>query len=779
MKRPILAAAIVTTMVCGLFCLLCPKIFYPSVPFPEEALLTMEGQVLQTVTHSETVDVYLSKVHISCEEGRQKDIQFGKAVLVLPFDEASDLSLKAGYKVHSYCTYRPFRTAANHGNFDEEEYYASMGIFVRADSVRTEIAERSVWIFQEALRQIRSGLVRSIYASVQDPETAGILAAICTGDRAGLTKETKSLYQKSGIIHILAISGLHISLLGMTLFRLLRKRLRNLPAAGIAVFVMLGFCVMSDASASAVRATIMFVIQMTGICLGKQVDILCSWAAAFLIMVCWRPLLLTSSGFLLSFLAVLAVGTLFPSMCGFMGIVRTAGYEMKDVSGTERAHGLSAKKILGKKLTESFLMSLSVNLLLLPVMACVYYEISVYAILLNLLVIPLMSAVLGLGFISAILGLIRVILGRFFAGAGVYLVWFIRWCCTLSKQLPASSVIAGCPEPWRLILYYTVLLTAHSIFLRQSKARPAVSAFRKTTFLIPLIGTLLIILLAGKTPHMLRISFFDVGQGDGILIENPNGTVYLLDGGSSSVTQVGQYRLESAIQYYGISYIDYSIISHPDADHYNGVLEILSGMPDKGEHLPSGTLAIGSILMPYVPNNPNYSEISRLAEKKGVEVIDLKAGIQIKDGNLTLTCLWPEKGQTFDTANGYSAVLDLKYGEFTALMTGDLEAESETRLLQEHPTYLETNYDVLKVAHHGSRFSSSEAFLQKVKPTIAIISAGEKNHYGHPHKETLQRLQNIGANILVTAETQEIILETNLQGSLQIHSLAAPASDQP
>ena len=819
-------------MVLGLLCCFCPKLFWPAVPFREEELLVMEGRVLQTVMHSQSVDVYLSQVHVSHEQGLQQDMRYDKAVLVMSLEEAQALAMKAGYKVLSYCTYRSFRTAANLGNYDEAQYFASLGVFVRADSVRTEVVQRSIWAVRQTLEEIRSDLVRSIYDAVEDPETAGILAAICTGDRTGLTQEAKSLYQKSGIIHILAISGLHISLLGMTLFRLLRRRLRVLPAAACAVFVMLGFCVMSDASASAVRATIMFVIQMAGICLGKRPDILCSWSAAFLIMVCFRPLLLTSSGFLLSFLAVLAVGTLFQSLCAFFGIARVSGYEMRQMPRTDQkersaddgtAISLLAddenarKNRMGRKLAESFLMSLSVNLMLLPVMASVYFEIPVYAIFLNLLVIPLMSVVLGLGFLSALLGLILLILGRFFAGAGVYLVWFIRWCCTLTGYLPGSSIITGNPEPWRLILYYSLLLIAHFLFLHwagtDDKRRPAAGPGKsegyegpgksegyegpgksegyggpgksdrdkrtakrravRAVFLIFLIIGLAVIILAGKTPIRLRISFFDVGQGDGILVENPTGTVYLIDGGSSSVKQVGKYRMEGAIKYYGVSRIDYSIISHPDSDHISGLMEILSGMPDAGKGRNSTGISIGTILMPSVPDNPNYQELCRLAEKKGVEVVDLYAGMQLKDGHLILTCLYPKDGRAFDTVNGYSAVLDLQYGEFTALLTGDLEEEGERILLEEDPAYLRKFYDVLKVAHHGSKFSSTADFLQRISPSLAVISAGEHNRYGHPHKETLQRLQDAGSRVLVTASTREIILEADTNGSIYSSAIDA------
>jgi len=151
-------------------------------------------------------------------------------------------------------------------------------------------------------------------------------------------------------------------------------------------------------------------------------------------------------------------------------------------------------------------------------------------------------------------------------------------------------------------------------------------------------------------------------------------------------------------------------------------------------------------------------------------VTGLKAGMQIADGRLRLTCLYPKTGQTFDTVNGYSAVLDLQYGAFTALLTGDLEEEGELFLLKEDADYLRRSYDVLKVAHHGSRFSSSADFLRRIRPSLAVISAGEHNRYGHPHKETLERLREVGAGILVTAESREIILEADPAGNVHVRT---------
>ena len=197
-----------------------------------------------------------------------------KTILIMSAEDFNDLDIKIGNELTSQCSYKTFNKARNNGNYDEEDYYYSLGIFLKAENKSAAITNASYNHLAQFLNELRQGLVRSIYESVPDEETAGILTAICTGDRSGLTEDTKTLYQSSGIAHILAVSGLHISLIGMTIFRLIRKRFRFGISAMVSGFLMLCFCIMSSASASSVRATIMFAVQIGAIWLGKSYDMI-------------------------------------------------------------------------------------------------------------------------------------------------------------------------------------------------------------------------------------------------------------------------------------------------------------------------------------------------------------------------------------------------------------------------------------------------------------------------------------------------------------------------
>ena len=281
-------------------------------------------------------------------------------------------------------------------------------------------------------------------------------------------------------------------------------------------------------------------------------------------------------------------------------------------------------------------------------------------------------------------------------------------------------------------------------------------AFRKIfeiklirVFAVIIFAGILVLILFAHSEKNLKITFIDVDQGDCILIENPDGDTYMIDGGSSSVSNVGTQRIKNALYYKGISKIDYLIITHPDEDHTNGVLQLMS--EDE-----AGSIKFENLLMPFFENNESYETLIETAKQSGINVVNLHAGMVIEDNTLSLTCLSPEKNEANSDTNDGSAVISLEYGDFDALFTGDISSEKESELLRKGAFNNKSDYEILKTAHHGSMGSTSEAFLEKLSFETAVISAGVDNTYGHPHKETLERLENAGTEILVTAECGEI-----------------------
>ena len=300
------------------------------------------------------------------------------------------------------------------------------------------------------------------------------------------------------------------------------------------------------------------------------------------------------------------------------------------------------------------------------------------------------------------------------------------------------------------------------------------------------------------TPPELCISVLDVGQGDGICIQNED-MVYFVDGGSSSKKELANYQIIPFLKYYGIGTVNYWFLTHPDGDHCSGLQEIL-----EMEDVP---ITIETIILPDAQGAAeDFYEIIALAENKGINVEYMARGQALSAGTetstmlfsqsdkgelnssaastmlatqsdkqelysdeLTIYCLHPETKYITQEVNDYSLVLWLKYGDLDMLLTGDATERSEKEILQfmEIKQWNIDNLEVLKVGHHGSSTSSSEDFLEFFSPQISLISCGLNNWYGHPHNETIERLEAAGSRILRTDELGAIMLSISPSGKLE------------
>jgi competence protein ComEC len=274
-----------------------------------------------------------------------------------------------------------------------------------------------------------------------------------------------------------------------------------------------------------------------------------------------------------------------------------------------------------------------------------------------------------------------------------------------------------------------------------------------------LVPTAVVILSLRFRPE-LRIAYLHVGQGDGIVVQTGEYT-YLIDGGSTSRTGIGKYVLEPYLKHEGHGIIDAAIITHEDADHISGVLELF-------ENMPKGGIQIKRLVLPDCAagcREDHYAELERAAKDNNVPVSYISRGQEIITGtsDLTFSCIGPEKGLVSEGANAHSTILHLRYGSFQTLLTGDVEAEgleSLDKYLKEHQSSY-ADLTVLKVPHHGSKYTTDKKLLDILKPRLGIISAGRNNRYGHPHREVLDRLTDAGAKYLVTFETGAVTVDVS------------------
>ena len=246
-----------------------------------------------------------------------------------------------------------------------------------------------------------------------------------------------------------------------------------------------------------------------------------------------------------------------------------------------------------------------------------------------------------------------------------------------------------------------------------------------------------IINASGINNGNLETTFLDVGQGDGIYLKASDGTNIMIDGGSTTVKEVGKYRIASFLKAECHPKIDYWFLTHGDEDHISGAREILMNK--------NNGIQIENIVLPYMNKTDEHlNEIIKIAEDSNINVMRIKKNDSLKLGKTKIKCLHPNNNLDSEDANDYSIVLSVEYGAFSELLTGDLTSLQEEYLEVLHP------YTVLKVGHHGSKYSSSEQFLNKVKPRIGILSSGKGNRYGHPTPEVMKRLSKIGCKYIRT-----------------------------
>lgn len=602
----------------------------------------------------------------------------------------------------------------NPGEFDFGTYYKALGISYQMFGSKLEVTDFDHIPYLDAIYRLRLAAGKQL-TQICEPEDLGIFQAAILGDKGSLDEEIRGLYQRNGIAHLLAISGLHISLVGLGVYRMLRRAGLGYGAAGLAGLVLIvSYGILTGASASVIRAVTMVLLYMLAEYLGRSYDMLSAAACIGTLLLMESPYLLFQSGFQLSFGAVAAIGGLGP------WLVR------------EMAPG---------PLTKPLFAGLSIQLVTYPILLYHFFEYPIYGIFLNLLVIPLMTYVIISGIAGLFLSLISLELGRAALGTGHYILKFYVWICRQCDKIPGSNLIIGRPGLWQIGIYILILM----VFLWYvSRVSGEHQVRRRCTMLTAVLCSFF--LLWRPPVRIPEVTFLDVGQGDGICIQTRNGVI-LVDGGSSSNKRVGESSMEPFLKSRGISRIDYAIVSHGDADHISGLQYLLE--QEQG-------IRIDNLILPWLGQEGGddiYQTLAGMMERHGGKTHWMKAGQRLLVDDLTLTCLYHGDEKKREEKNEHSLMLRLDHETARILLTGDMSSDGERDALE-----LLGPVNVLKVAHHGSKYSTSQEFLSVTKPALAVISCGEGNSYGHPHPEVLERLSEAQAELLVTQDTGAITL---------------------
>lgn len=684
--------------------------------FREEAQreVYIQGQVYKKANTSNYQILYLKNNSIY----DQNNSYYDSKILIYD-DNFSEIPI--GKVIFLKGVTKKFEVAHNQGNYDQSLYYAKQGIYgaVWLEDI-LQITGRAN-LFQEKLYQIKSKWKTMLINAVGERQGT-VLSAMLLAEKGEMDTELKELYQKNGIGHVLAISGLHISFIGLGVYKLIRKAGLSYSVSGVlAIIILSAYVCMVGVAVSVVRAYVMLLLKIGADMTGRVYDVITGIVLSAAIWIVYQPLYLTDAGFYMSYGAILGIVLVLPAL-----------------------EKLIVRK---RKWMSGLIASVSIHIILFPILLWYYFEIPTYSMLWNLFIIPLMSCVLGLGMMGSFCQLFCEPFGYFMLKGCYWILELFESISRFGSKLPMAKIVLGKPKILEMFFYYLVLFLL-LLFIHLCKN---ISTFKRGRIYLGILFLVPVVFMVYQPKGRLMVTMLDVGQGDGIFLKGPEGKTYMIDGGSSDVSQLGKYRIEPYLKSQGIGSLDYVLISHGDADHYAGIEEML-------ERQAVGVRIRHLVLPANYRQDKTLMKLAMLAESVETRVLVIESGRSLTEGNLEITCIQPNERETMLTGNAGSMVLGIKFKEFEMLCTGDVEAEGE-ELLIKHIRGMD--YDVLKVAHHGSKNSTSEAFLKEVDAKIAFISAGKNNSYGHPHQETLVRLEKAGCKIYQTTEWGAITLATD------------------
>lgn len=766
------------------------------------------------------VDTALKKKNSSLknEEKYQKrnDLHFQKLILYLPKEstgEGSILLPLPGQICSVKGHFLELSPATNEGEFSLPSYYKGEGISGVFQAKTIELVRGESSPFAKEMFTLKQSLGNRIDALFPE-ETAGFLKSLFLGERSGITLSEKSLYQSAGISHILAISGLHLSLLGGFFYRLLRKiKLSALLSSLITSFFLFSYFLFTGSSHSAFRALFMLFLRFAAIQLGKGKDLLSQLSFALLFLLWLNPLSLYSIGMQCSFFT-LFVFFLLEERPG--KAVRKK--KEKALSKICKKHALGFSKhpslllklpaylsklipcllsTLPHRLQGSFLFYLA----LLPLFSLTQFSFPLYAPLLNLLLLPFLPFFFLLGAVSIFFSYLPeqdFLLLRLLSFSSRFLLNLLFQIFHLfmekSLALPFSQILLGKMQVLSVMLYFLFLYLlfffpkTKTFFPKALKGRlfsPCLCRVHRIflSLLLSLGFLLSLPLYLPRPPKELEIAALDVGQGDGFVLRK-GALVFTIDNGSTSKNLFPEQIFFPYCKAKRIQHIDYALLTHCDRDHISGIQALLEKNP---------SISLSHLILPASAlQDHRYDLLKRLAYNHGADVsywqkgdelvfseqgiclsakktawaenpsTSKKRGSDTKGHQLHIHCFYPNDSTYIEEANAHSIGCLLEYGHFRMLFTGDMPKESEEALLENcRETEASPVVDVLKLAHHGSKTSSCPSFLSETRAKFALFSYGKKNRYGHPHKSTVESCQKYRLFPLETAKLGEILIKTN------------------
>ncbi|MEG8947286.1 DNA internalization-related competence protein ComEC/Rec2 [Rosettibacter firmus] len=622
------------------------------------------------------------------------------------------------------------RDKRNIGEFDYENYLNNRQIHALLNVYGThnlKIISYKQKPLANLIFDIRKN-IDDVLTKYHNKNTLALLRGLLLADRSLINYDIKNEFINTGVIHVLAVSGLHVGFISL-IFIILFQRLNPYLKYSFTIFGLILFMIITGAPASVTRATIMAIVIIISLMTGRRYNSFNAIALSAFIILLINPDELFNSGFQLSFAAVISILVFYPIL-----------------------NKLIANSKINSKILKNILLYIAVSLAAqigtIPLVLSYFNKLSIVSLIANLIIIPLIGFTIGLGLVTILVAFIIPAIANYYASANELVTYFILFSINKLNNFPYAYITVNQFKLFDSVIFYSCLLYT-TIFLKKVH-----SIYLKLIVIFLIFCNLYLWSKINDVNFLpdnyLSIMAIDVGQGDSFLIKFPNGKTALIDAGNANkYFDSGKNIILPLLERLGINCIDYGFVSHIDADHCKGFYSLIKMKKIRTIYKP----AIDSSDRDDV-NFEKYLRNHSIPYKyyNGNVIKFKEARIYIlSDSNIMKNSIV--------SSNERSGVIKLVYGNTSFLFTGDINSKVERLFVIKYQDFIKSN--VLKVSHHGSRTGTSEIFLNYVKPDYAIISAGVANRFYHPHIEVLDRLKKRNIKIHRTDKEGAILMRSD------------------
>jgi competence protein ComEC len=636
--------------------------------------------------------------------------------------------LYPGYKIIMNGTYVKGKNVSNPGEFDYEAYLRISGvsgyIYTSSDSnlfIRSDNED----LISGSIYKVRLYISRML-DELHTKRVSALLKGLLLADRKDIEYDIRTNFINSGTAHVLALSGLHVGFI-LLIFYVLTGRLNLylrsiLTIAGLVIFIFI-----TGAPASVLRASLMAIVVIAAFLTNRSTNVFNSLAISAMIILLIDPSQLFLPGFQLSYTAVISIAIFFPLF-----------REKIDKSGIQND--------IIKKILLFISVTLAAQIGTLPLVLHYFSKLSFVSIGANVIVIPLIGMITGTAFVTLLISPLLLEAGKLFASANELMTDLLYSTVDITGNFNFSFIRITDFSAVDSVISY-IILALMLTFIRKTNHQ-----YAKASVVVLCVSIIVLYSSFDDKTYLkdnyLNCYMIDVGQGDAILLKFPSGKTALIDAGETNLYfDTGERITEPLLNYFGINKIDYAFISHLDSDHYSGFIHLIKNGYIDFLYKPHPDTSDKDIKFERFLRQCNVD----FSHYSGDELKLDKAGIYFLNSYIP-----PNK--RFNS-NDQSQVLLLVYGKTSFLFTGDAGFKAEQLYIDNYGDLLKA--DVLKVSHHGSATATSDNFLKFINPKISLISAGEKNKFGHPSEKTISRLEKTGTKVYRTDLEGGILLRSD------------------